>query len=160
MCSASAVRISPWIERWCCLAMCRKASSISTDIRMENDFVWASSCMFIHLLYTQTRRMSRGYPHVPSPKTRNGASIPMRYQGRGFTRRCDKLCNLLNHRMLLFRRKPVPILLMHSHCCRATDFLLIAQPGYWLTFLTALTCDPWRTFTSERCQAIGRKSDI
>jgi hypothetical protein len=61
ICSLIAVRISPWMERLCCLATLRKASSISTGMRIENDFV-GSSCAFIRLVYIQIGRVSRGTP--------------------------------------------------------------------------------------------------
>ncbi len=89
MCSASAVRISPWIERWCCLAMCRKASSISTEIRMENDLVGAWSCVFIRLVYTQIRRMS-SVSLPPPAANKERLFYPHASKGRGFTRRRDK----------------------------------------------------------------------
>jgi hypothetical protein len=61
ICSLIAVRISPWMERLCCLATLRKASSISTVMRIEKDFV-GSSCVFIRLVYIQIGCISRGTP--------------------------------------------------------------------------------------------------
>ncbi len=75
-------------ERLCCLATLCNSASISTGMRIETDLMGISSCLSMHLLYIQSKRISR-VSLPPQPQTRNAASIPSA-EAQGFTRWVDK----------------------------------------------------------------------